>query len=71
MRIFWEFIAVLLVFAMATFIGYAFYDAEKSMDNVGKSVVVNGDTLEIVEWTRYGDLYVLSNGVIYQYENSN
>ena len=52
-------------------IGYACYDAEKSMDNVGKSVIVNGDTLEIVEWTQYGDLYVLSNGLIYHYEDRN
>ena len=71
MKIFWEFVTVLLVFAIATFIGYAVYDAEKSMDNVGKSVVVNGDTLEIVKWTQYGDLYVLSNGLIYYYENRN
>lgn len=71
MKIFWEFVTVLLVFAIATFIGYAVYDAEKSMDNVGKSVVVNGDTLEIVKWTQYGDLYVLSNGLIYHYENRN
>lgn len=71
MKIFWEFVTVLLVFAIATFIGYAVYDAEKSMDNVGKSVVINGDTLEIVKWTQYGDLYVLSNGLIYYYENRN
>lgn len=71
MRIFWEFVTVLLVFAIATFIGYAVYDAEKSMDNVGKSVVINGDTLEIVKWTQYGDLYVLSNWLIYYYENRN
>ena len=66
-----EFVTVLLVFAIATFIGYAVYDAEKSMDNVGKSVVINGDTLEIVKWTQFGDLYVLSNGLIYQYGNRN
>ena len=71
MKIFWEFVTVLLVFAIVTIIGYAVYDAEKSMDNVGKSVVINGDTLEIVKWTQYGDLYVLSNGLIYQYENRN
>ena len=71
MKIFWEFVTVLLVFAIATFIGYAVYDAEKSMDNVGKSVVINGDTLEIVKWTQFGDLYVLSNGLIYQYGNRN
>lgn len=71
MKIFLEFVTVLLVFAIATFIGYAVYDAEKSMDNVGKSVVINGDTLEIVKWTQYGDLYVLSNGLIYQYDNRN
>lgn len=71
MKIFWEFVTVLLVFAIATFIGYAVYDAEKSMDNVGKSVVINGDTLEIVKWTQFGDLYVLSNGLIYYYENRN
>ena len=71
MKIFSEFVTVLLVFAIATFIGYAVYDAEKSMDNVGKSVVINGDTLEIVKWTQYGDLYVLSNGLIYQYGNRN
>lgn len=71
MKIFWEFVTVLLVFAIATFIGYAVYDAEKSMDNVGKSVVINGDTLEIVKWAQYGDLYVLSNGLIYYYENRN
>lgn len=71
MKIFLEFVTVLLVFAIATFIGYAVYDAEKSMDNVGKSVVINGDTLEIVKWTQFGDLYVLSNGLIYQYGNRN
>ena len=71
MKIFLEFVTVLLVFAIATFIGYAVYDAEKSMDNVGKSVVINGDTLEIVKWTQFGDLYVLSNGLIYYYENRN
>ena len=71
MKIFLEFVTVLLVFAIATFIGYAVYDAEKSMDNVGKSVVINGDTLEIVKWTQFGDLYVLSNGFIYQYGNRN
>jgi hypothetical protein len=71
MKIFWEFVMVLLVFAIATFIGYALYDAEKSMYNVGKSVVINGDSLEIVKWTQYGDLYVLSNGLIYHYENRN
>ena len=71
MKIFLEFVTVLLVFAIATFIGYAVYDAEKSMDNVGKSVVINGDTLEIVKWTQFGDLYVLSNGLIYQYGNKN
>ena len=71
MKIFLEFVTVLLVFAIETFIGYAVYDAEKSMDNVGKSVVINGDTLEIVKWTQFGDLYVLSNGLIYYYENRN
>lgn len=71
MRIFWDFVIILLVFAIATAIGYGCYDAEKSMDNVGKSVFINGDTLEIVEWTQYGDLYVLSNGLIYHYENRN
>ena len=71
MRIFWDFVMILFVFAIAIAIGYGCYDAEKSMDNVGKSVIVNGDTLEIMEWTQYGDLYVLSNGLIYHYENRN
>lgn len=71
METFWDLVIVLLVFATVIVIGYAYYDAEKSMDNVGKSVVIDGDTLEIVKWTQYGDLYVLSNGLIYQYDNRN
>ena len=71
METFLDLVLVLLVFATVIVIGYAYYDAEKSMDNVGKSVIVNGDTLEIVEWTQFGDLYVLSNGLIYQYGNRN
>ena len=45
--------------------GYAIYDTVKNQGYVGSSVVVNGDTLRIVEWKLY-DIYVLENGLVYR-----
>lgn len=36
-------------------------------ENVGKSVVIDGDTLKIVEWTQFTDMYVLENGIVVKY----
>ena len=38
----------------------------KKQKYVGSSVVVNGDTLRIVEWTEYKNMYVLENGLVYR-----
>ena len=53
-----------LIFVIGV-VGYAIYDTVKNQGYVGSSVVVNGDTLRIVEWKLY-DIYVLENGLVYR-----
>lgn len=69
MKDFWDLITILLVFAFAIYLGYAFYDAEKKREHVGESVVVNGDTLKIIESTELNYIYVLENGLVFKYKN--
>ena len=69
MKDFWDLITILLVFAFAIYLGYALYDAEKQQKHVGESVVVNGDTLKIVEWTEFNHMYVLENGLVFKYKD--
>ena len=68
MRTFIGIVIILFVFAMVAVFCYALYDAGMKKSNIGKSVILNGDTLKIVEWTQHGNLYVLENGIIFKYE---
>ncbi len=58
--------SVLIFFAFFIFLGYVMFNAHQHKENIGSSVVVNGDTLRIVEWTKLYDMYVLENGLVYK-----
>lgn len=66
MVVYRELYSVLIVFAFVIFLGYAMLNAHQHKENIGSSVVVNGDTLRIVEWTKLYDMYVLENGLVYR-----
>ena len=65
MVVYRELYSVLIVFAFVIFLGYAMFNAHQHKENIGSSVVVNGDTLRIVEWT-HRNIYVLENGLVYR-----
>lgn len=65
MRKVWFLLISFLMFVMGV-VYYAIYDTVKHQGYVGSSVVVNGDTLRIVEWTEYKNMYVLENGLVYR-----
>ena len=65
MRVLEIFLFVFML-AIAIVIGYAWSDSERQQEYVGSSVVVNGDTLKIVEWTQFHHMYVLENGLVYR-----
>ena len=64
MRVLEIFLFVFML-AIAIVIGYAWSESKRQQEYVGSSVVVNGDTLRIVEWTQYHNIYVLENGLVY------
>lgn len=66
MVVYRELYSVLIVFAFVIFLGYVMFNAHQHKENIGSSVVVNGDTLRIVEWTKLYDMYVLENGLVYR-----
>ena len=67
MKTFIGVVIISLVFAILAVVCYAFHDAERQKSNIGKSVILNGDTLKIVEWTQHKDLYILENGLIFKH----
>lgn len=69
MKVRFELAVVLLVFALAIFLGYVIYEADDPREHINKSVVVDGDTLKIVEWVEFRNLYVLENGLVFKYND--
>ena len=65
MRKVWFLFICFLMFVIGV-VGYAIYDTVKHHGYVGSSVVVNGDTLRIVEWIEFNNIYVLENGLVYR-----
>jgi hypothetical protein len=61
-----EIFMFVFILAIAILIGYALAESKRLQEPVGSSVVVNGDTLRIVEWTKLYDMYVLENGLVYR-----
>lgn len=61
-----EIFILICMLALAIVIGYAWSESKRLQEHVGSSVVVDGDTLKIVEWTEYDNMYVLENGLVYR-----
>ena len=56
---------ILVLFFVMFAVGIVVGNFIKKQKYVGSSVVVNGDTLRIVEWT-HRNIYVLENGLVYR-----